>query len=248
MNILGINAYHGDVSAVLVRDGELVAAVEEERFRRIKHVAGFPTQAIRACLEMGGIQPADIDHVGISRNPRAHVARKVWFAATHRPKRGLITDRAANYRKVGAIPETVAEVLGLAVGGKRPVFHWVEHHPAHLASTFFVSPFDQAAVCAIDGFGDFVSTSWAIGQGTSLDVMHRTYFPHSLGVLYLAITQYLGFMNFGDEFKVMGLAPYGRPDFVEPIRKLVHLKPGGAIRTGSVLLPALERRRRDELG
>jgi carbamoyltransferase len=228
MNILGINAYHGDVSAVLVRDGELIAAVEEERFRRIKHVAGFPAEAIRACLEMGGIGPADIDHVGISRNPRAHLPRKAWFAATHRPKRGLITDRAANYRKVGAIPDTVATVLGLPAGGRRPAFHWVEHHPAHLASTFFVSPFDEAAVCAIDGFGDFVSTSWAIGRGTSLDVIHRTFFPHSLGVLYLAITQYLGFMNFGDEFKVMGLAPYGRPDFVEPIRKLVRLKRGGA--------------------
>jgi carbamoyltransferase len=227
MNILGINAYHGDVSAVLVRDGELVAAVEEERFRRIKHVAGFPTEAIRACLEMGGITPQDVDHVGVSRNPRAHLLRKAWFALRHRPGGAMVSDRASNYRRVGSIPETVAQVLGLSPQDRKPQMHWVEHHPSHLASTFFVSPFDEAAVCAIDGFGDFVSTSWAVGRGNQLDVIHRTFFPHSLGLLYLAITQYLGFMKFGDEFKVMGLAPYGKPDCVEPIRRLVRLLPDG---------------------
>jgi len=216
ITILGINAYHGDVSAVLVRDGELIAAVEEERFRRVKHIAGFPTESIRACLSMGGATGRDIDHVAISRNPRANVMRKLAFALRRRPARGLVSDRAANYRKVGTVPETVADVLGLEAAGTRPAFHWVEHHPAHLASAFFVSPFDEAAVCAIDGFGDFVSTSWGVGRGSRLDVRQRTFFPHSLGLVYLAITQYLGFMNFGDEFKVMGLAPYGQPDFVEP--------------------------------
>jgi carbamoyltransferase len=224
--ILGINAYHGDVSAVLLRDGELVAAVEEERFRRIKHVAGFPAEAIRTCLAMGGITGADIDHVGVSRNPSAHLWRKALFAARHRPG-GLVRDRAANYRRVGAIPETLARVLGLGAGARRPAVHWVEHHPAHLASTFFVSPFDEAAVAAVDGFGDFVSTSWALGRSARLDVLQRTFFPHSLGVLYLAITQYLGFMKFGDEFKVMGLAPYGQPDLTAPLGRLVHLHPGG---------------------
>jgi carbamoyltransferase len=227
MNILGINAYHGDVSAVLVRDGELVAAVEEERYRRIKHVAGFPTAAIRACLDMGRITGAEVHHVGVSRNPKAHLWRKALFALRRRPSRRLLSDRASNYRQVGTIPQTLGEVLGLRPSDRQPPVHWVEHHPAHLASTFFVSPFDEAAVCAIDGFGDFVSTSWAVGRGASLDVRQRTYFPHSLGVLYLAITQYLGFMGFGDEFKVMGLAPYGAPDFVEPLRRLVHLRPGG---------------------
>jgi carbamoyltransferase len=227
MNILGINAYHGDVSAVLVRDGELVAAVEEERFRRIKHVAGFPTEAIRVCLEMGGISGRDVHHVGISRNPRAHLWRKGLFALRHRPQRSLITSRAANYRHVSGVPETLAGALGLAAADPRPAMHWVEHHPAHLASTFFVSPFDQAAVCAIDGFGDFVSTSLGTGRGSSLQIEHRTFFPHSLGMLYLAVTQYLGFRNFGDEFKVMGLAPYGQPEFVDQIRRLVRLLPRG---------------------
>lgn len=227
MNILGINAYHGDVAAALLRDGELVAAVEEERFRRIKHVAGFPAQAIRACLEMGGITGRDVHHVAVSRRPGAHLLRKILFAARHRPDRTLIASRAANYRRVETLGQTVAAALGLDAGDGRPKMHWVEHHPAHLASAFFVSPHETAAVCAIDGFGDFVSTSWGIGRGSRVDVRHRTYFPHSLGVLYLAITQHLGFMHFGDEFKVMGLAPYGQPDRTEPLRRLIDLRPGG---------------------
>jgi carbamoyltransferase len=227
VNILGINAYHGDVSAVIVRDGELVAAVEEERFRRIKHVAGFPHGAIRACLEMAGLTPSDIDHVGISRDPRAHLPRKALFALRHRPRGGLVRDRAANYRRVGAIPETLAASLGLRKDDRKPVVHWVEHHPAHLASAFFVSPFDEAAVCAIDGFGDFVSTSRAVGRGPCLNGITRTFFPHSLGLIYLALTQYLGFMKYGDEFKVMGLAPYGEPTVADDLRKLVTLLPGG---------------------
>ncbi|MGQ0737261.1 MAG: carbamoyltransferase family protein [Acidobacteriota bacterium] len=227
MNILGINAYHADVSAVLVRDGELVAAVEEERFRRVKHIAGFPRDAIRACLQMGGISGREVDRVGVSRNPRAHLVRKAWFALRHRPGGGLLRDRASNYRRVASVPDTLADVLDLGPQARRPTVHWVEHHPAHLASAFFVSPFDEAAVCAIDGFGDFVSTSWAVGRGHTLDVTRRIYFPHSLGLLYLAITQYLGFAKYGDEFKVMGLAPYGSPDLVDEIQHLVHLHPGG---------------------
>ncbi|MCC7043675.1 MAG: carbamoyltransferase [Acidobacteria bacterium] len=227
MNILGINAYHGDVAAVLLRDGELVAAVEEERFRRIKHVAGFPTQAIRACLDMGGLTGRDVQHVAVSRRPRAHLLRKILFAGRHRPDRTLIASRAANYRRVETLGETVAAALGRGAADGRPKMHWVEHHPAHLASAFFVSPHETAAVCAIDGFGDFVSTSWGIGRGSRVDVRHRTFFPHSLGVLYLAITQHLGFTNFGDEFKVMGLAPYGQPDRTEPLRRLIGLRSGG---------------------
>ncbi|HKW01232.1 MAG TPA: carbamoyltransferase C-terminal domain-containing protein [Vicinamibacterales bacterium] len=227
MFILGINAYHGDVSAVLLRDGKLVAAVEEERFRRIKHVAGFPREAIRACLAMAGITGKDIAHVAVSRDPRANIARKAWYAATVLPTGRLLRDRANNYRQVGAIPETLAEALDLAPGAPQPKIHWVEHHPAHLASTFFVSPFEDAAVCAIDGFGDFVSTSWAVGRGTQIEIIDRTFFPHSLGMVYLAMTQYLGFMKYGDEFKVMGLAPYGVPDYIDEVSQLVHLLPNG---------------------
>ncbi|HWQ70491.1 MAG TPA: carbamoyltransferase N-terminal domain-containing protein, partial [Patescibacteria group bacterium] len=227
MNILGINAYHGDVSAVLLRDGALVAAVEEERFRRVKHWAGFPREAIRVCLEMAGVMPEQVDHFAVSRDPRANLLRKALFALRHWPSPRLILDRGRNHRQVQDIAGILGEELGVrreAITGK---VNWVEHHPAHLASAFFASPFEEATVCAIDGFGDFVSTSLAVGRGTRLDVLEKVYFPHSLGLMYLALTQYLGFLKYGDEFKVMGLAPYGSPDYVEEIRQLIHLKPGG---------------------
>lgn len=224
--VLGINAYHGDVSAVLLRDGELVAAMEEERFRRIKHWAGFPTEAIRRCLEMAGISGREVAHVAVSRNPKANLLKKGIFALSRRPDLKLILDRVQNTRKVRDLHAPLAEALGLP-RDDLPRVHFVEHHPAHLASAFFVSPFDEAAVCAIDGFGDFVSTSLGVGKGTRLDILDRVYFPHSLGMLYTAVTQYLGFLSYGDEFKVMGLAPYGKPEFVGELRKLVNLKPGG---------------------
>jgi carbamoyltransferase len=227
MIILGINAYHGDVSAVLLRDGELVAAVEEERFRRIKHCAGFPVQSIRACLQLAGMTPMAVDHFAISRDPRANLVRKALFTLRQRPSPGLLWDRARNATRVQHIADTLAATLDLDLPRVRQRLHWVEHHPAHLASAFFVSPFETATVCAIDGFGDFVSTSGAIGRGPTLDILDRVYFPHSLGLLYLALTQYLGFVHYGDEYKVMGLAPYGAPDYVEALRRLLHLKPGG---------------------
>jgi carbamoyltransferase len=176
---------------------------------------------------MAGLRGEDLDHVAVSRDPAAHLLRKVWIALRYRLGVSLIRNRVANHRRVDAIPKTLARILDLEPGSRGPRVHWVEHHPAHLASAFFVSPFDRAAVCAVDGFGDSVSTSWGIGSGSSIHVRHRTFFPHSLGVLYLAITQYLGFTKFGDEFKVMGLAPYGRADFVDDIRTLLHLRPGG---------------------
>lgn len=223
MYVLGINAYHGNVSAALLRDGVLVAAVEEERFRRIKHYAGFPTMAIRSVLAEAGIGGAEVDHVAISRSPRAHLARKALFALTHRPNLALVRDRLRNRRKVAEVGLPLAEALG----AEPRALHFVEHHPAHLASTFFVSPFNDAACCAVDGFGDFVSTSMAMGRGNKLDVLRNVFFPHSLGMMYTAVTQYLGFPSFGDEFKVMGLAPYGKPTAVAEIRRLVRLTAGG---------------------
>ena len=230
MIVLGINAFHGDVSAVLLRDGELVAAVEEERFRRVKHWAGFPREAIRTCMEMAGVMPKEVDHFAISRNPRANLLRKAIFTLLNRPRLGLVRDRAKNAGRVLDVTNILGEQLGVSSKVVRERFHWVEHHPAHLASAFFVSPFDEAAVCAIDGFGDFVSTSSAIGRGTALEVLERVYFPHSLGLVYLAITQYLGFPKYGDEYKVMGLAPYGAPDYVGALRQLVHLTPEGGFK------------------
>ena len=226
MYILGINAYHGDVSAVLLRDGQLIAALEEERFRRVKHWAGFPSLAIQECLRIGGIKGSQIDRVAISRDPRANLLQKAAFTLKRRPDLGLIKDRLRNAQKIREVHAPLANALSVPQDDL-PKIDYVEHHPAHLASSFFVSPFDDAAVCAIDGFGDFVSTSMAVGSGNQLAIFERIYFPHSLGMLYTAVTQYLGFLNYGDEFKVMGLAPYGKPRYTDQLRQLVELKPGG---------------------
>lgn len=225
MYILGINAYHGDASAVLIKDGELVGALEEERFRRVKHWAGFPTLAIRSLLEMAGIDGAQISHAAVSRNPKAHLLRKALFGVRYASWK-LIRNRLRNAGTVRDVAHPLAEALGLS-RSNLPKLHFVEHHPSHIASSFFVSPFRDAACCAIDGFGDFVSTSTAIGEGNDFSTLDRVYFPHSLGLMYTAVTQYLGFMGYGDEFKVMGLAPYGQPTYADSLRKLLLLRPGG---------------------
>jgi carbamoyltransferase len=227
MNILGVNAYHADASAVLVADGVLVAAVEEERLRRIKHVAGVPTLAVRAVLEGAGLRLDDVDAVAVSRNPKAHLLAKALFALRHRPHPRLLAGRLRNAGRVNDLATTLAAEHGADVRALRRRMRWVEHHPAHLASTFFVSPYDEAAVCAIDGFGDFVSTSSARGSGARLTEIRRTFFPHSLGLVYLALTQFLGFWSYGDEYKVMGLAPYGLPDYADRVRRLIRLERDG---------------------
>src|SRR5688500_636651 len=182
MIVLGVNAYHADASAVVMRDGVLLAAVEEERLRRIKHWAGFPALAIREVLRLAGVQGSDVSHVAVSRDPRAHLARKVAFVLRHRPAASTVLDRLANARRIGSLNGPLADALGVALDELPPI-HRVEHHPSHLASAFFVSPFADAACCAIDGFGDFVSTSQALGSRTGLRVLERVYYPHSLGLL-----------------------------------------------------------------
>ena len=227
MIILGLNAFHGDSSACLVVDGQLIAAAEEERFRRIKHWAGLPTEAIRYCLEAGGISIGDVDRIAINRNPGANALRKALFAFASKPSLSAITDRLKNAGKVRRVRDDIAAGLGVAPETVRAQVDNVEHHMAHLASAFFVSPFQEAAVVSVDGFGDFASSMWGIGRGNRLELADRTYFPHSLGLFYLAITQYLGFPNYGDEYKVMGLAPYGQPTEMDKMRKIVKLLPEG---------------------
>jgi carbamoyltransferase len=227
MLVLGLNAYHGDVSAAIVRDGVLVAAIEEERFRRVKHWAGFPAEAMRQCLTIAGATAGEVDAFAVSRDPRAHRVRKALFVLGSRPNPRLVADRLRNQQRFGSIAASIGAALDLDERHVRERLHQVEHHPSHLAGSFYVSGFEEAAVVAIDGFGDFVSTSVARGAGHCLTVLDRVHFPHSLGMLYLAVTQYLGFPNYGDEFKVMGLAPYGEPSFVAELRQLVHLGPVG---------------------
>lgn len=228
MIVLGINAYHGDSSACLVRDGRLVAAAEEERFRRIKHWAGFPSEAIRYCLREAGVGLADVNHFAINRDPKANLFRKIGFMLTQRPNLKFVMDRLRNAREV----TTFEDELALAFPGERltGAMHHVEHHLAHLASAFLVSPFEEAVVVSVDGFGDFASAAWGVGRGSTIEVEDKVYFPHSLGIFYQALTQYIGFPHYGDEYKVMGLAPYGEPRFLEQMQHIVNLKSDGSFR------------------
>jgi carbamoyltransferase len=209
--ILGLNAYHGDAAAALVVDGRLVAAAEEERFNRIKHVAGFPALAAQWCLAEGGVSAKELDHLAVSRDPRANVGRKVIRTLLHSTSPRYLKARLQNAAKIRDVKTALADSLGIDRDALRAQMHNVEHHQAHVASAFFVSPFDEAAILSVDGFGDFCSTMTAVGSGRSFSVLERVLFPHSLGIFYAALTQWLGFPKYGDEGKVMGLAPYGDP-------------------------------------
>lgn len=228
MNILGLNAYHGDAAAALVMDGQLIAAAEEERFRRIKHWAGFPSEAIRYCLAEAGLDLQAVDHVAVNSDPRANLWRKVGYTLGHRPDPRLVLDRLRNARERASVAEDLARAFpDSPFAGE---IHAVEHHLCHLASSFLVSPFEQAVALSVDGFGDFASAAWGPGRGTQLAVEGRVFFPHSLGIFYQALTQYLGFPHYGDEYKVMGLAPYGKPHHMAAMRKIVQLQPDGSFR------------------
>jgi carbamoyltransferase len=220
MNILGLNAFHGDASAALLVDGRLAFALEEERLNRIKHWAGFPALAAQACL--AGADPARLEHVAISRDPRAHFWTKVARALRRPGDWRRTTSRARNTVEVARLA-TGLRVAGIP-GGRRVRTHFVEHHRAHLASAFFASPFDQAAVVSIDGFGDFSSVMWGVGRGNQIEVRGSVQFPHSLGQFYTAFTQLLGFPKYGDEYKMMGLSAYGTPRFARQVRDVVRVE------------------------
>ena len=227
MYILGINAYHGGSSATLIHDGQLIAAAEEERFTRVKYWAAFPIQAIRFVLTEAGITPQELDHVGISADPKANLMQKALFTFTKRPNLNFVRDRLSHSMKTTTLKTAFCEGLEVDPASMKADFHNVEHHRAHLASAFFVSPFDQAAVLSVDGAGDFVTTMWGTGQGNKLSVTDEILFPHSLGIYYTAITQWLGFPKYGDEGKTMGLAPYGEPKFVDEMRRIVRIQRDG---------------------
>jgi carbamoyltransferase len=300
MYILGLNAYHGDAAAALIKDGQLVAAAEEERFNRIKHCAGFPTKAIQYCLHAAGIDIEQVEHVGISRDPSAHLHKKVVAAARQAVRSGQwavgrrkavsskqkaegielnsvgvvdedadlasalsfgggsavldgleirqtkgaagngnghgpgwarqLADRLRNAARVRDLKAELAKALDVPAVRLRAQFHNLEHHRAHLASSFFVSPFERAALLSVDGFGDFISTMWAVGNDRRIDILGQVEYPHSLGIVYTATTQFLGFPHYGDEGKVMGLAPYGKPRFIEEFREIIRTEKHGQFR------------------
>ncbi len=219
MNIIGINAFHGDSAACLYKDGKLIAAAEEERFRRIKHWAGFPSEAIDFCLQAGHLTLQDVDVIAINADARAARWDKIKFVLSGTPSFALIAEKL----RVRGKRKSIREHLADAFPGQTFVGHIepVEHHLAHLASAYNVSGFTQSAVISVDGFGDFASAAWGIGQGSEIAVQHRVAFPHSLGIFYQAMTQYLGFPHYGDEYKIMGLAPYGQPRYAHQMDQIV---------------------------
>ena len=222
---LGINAFHGDASACLLIDEKLVAAVEEERFNRVKHWAGFPKLAVAHCLRQAQVKLSDIDVVAINSDPRANFSKKLFHAFRTQPPLNVISERLKNISARNNLEEIFeAEFPGDRFTGK---IERVEHHLAHLSSAFHVSPFQEASILSVDGFGDFASGAWGMGSGAQITVEGRVHYPHSLGAFYQAITQFIGFPNYGDEYKVMGLAPYGRPVFLEQMREIVRLEDEG---------------------
>ncbi len=227
MYILGLNAFHGDSAACLYKDDKLVAAIEEERLRRVKHWAGFPVEAIKTCLKEAGIQITDVDHITISRNPSAKLFNKITHTLKKMHNLSNLLDRVKNSNKVISVKDILAKEFNVDKNRIKAEIHNIEHHRAHMASAFFVSPFEEAAVLSIDGFGDFTSTMVGYGKGNDIKVLDSVTFPHSLGIFYTAFTQYLGFSKYGDEYKVMGLAPYGEPKYVEKVKDVVKLTDDG---------------------
>jgi carbamoyltransferase len=229
MIVLGLNAYHADSSAAIFVNGELLAATEEERFRRVKHWAGFPSEAIKFCLKEANCTLADVTAITIGRDPSAKRDRKARFVIKHpRAAWSMWSQRSANKDDIEKLHERFEEVEpGVDTEMVKAKIQFIEHHRSHLASAFFSSPFEEAAVLSIDGSGDFTTTMMARGKGTDIEVLDSLDFPASVGLFYTAFTQYLGFPHYGDEYKVMGLAPYGTPRFQEQVATFLPIEEGG---------------------
>jgi len=224
--ILGINAYHGDSSACILKNGKLIAAAEEERFNRKKHWAGFPTKAIKYCIMEASISFDDIKHVAINSNPKSNLIKKIFYLFYRGQSFKFFIDRFKNkYKRIQIHSELLREFDSQKLNFQ---MHYIDHHLAHMASAYYASPFQEAIVLSVDGFGDFSSGSWGVASKNTIDVKKRIYFPHSLGVFYQAITQFIGFPNYGDEYKVMGLAPYGKDKFLNKMREIVKLNNDGS--------------------
>jgi carbamoyltransferase len=225
VNILGIGGYSHDSAAALFIDGELVAAVAEERLTRVKHQGGVPRKAVAWCLETAGLTPGDIDHIGCYMKPLLRVGRRL-------PYRLRQAFRSPVY-SVGFMAYELAHNALYAHGmrslrGENTRLHFMEHHPAHAASAFLVSPFERAALLSIDYIGEFTVTWMGVGEGTKIRRLRQVSYPNSLGVFYSAITDYLGFLRASDEYKVMGLASYGEPEYYDEFAKFVRLREDGS--------------------
>ncbi len=222
--IIGLNAFHADAAACLLVDGELQSAAEEERFLRVKHWAGFPNESIKFCLSQNGLSISDIDYIAVNSDPSKNLTKKIAYGIKSAPGLSFLMDRVKASKKKNDISQFIAESFGTDFKGE---IIQIEHHQCHLASGHLASPFEDSVSVSIDGLGDFVSTAWGTGEKHKVSMHGKIYFPHSLGIFYEALTHYLGFKNYGDEYKVMGLAPYGNKQYVKKMREVILLKENG---------------------
>ena len=228
MYILGINAYHADASAAIFKNGEMIAATEEERFTRVKHWAGFPALAIGFCLREAGIGLADVDYITIGRDPKAKFVNKLHYLRKNPSLVFGAIKRFHNSREVTSLESEFSKIdPAVSFTSLKNKIKNIEHHRSHLASAFFASPFEESAILSIDGSGDFTTTMIAVGRGNKIEVLDSVDFPVSCGLFYTAFTQFLGFPHYGDEYKVMGLAPYGEAKYTEQVKKVLKFLPNG---------------------
>ncbi len=230
MIILGISAYHGDCSASIIKDGKLIAAVEEERFTRIKHWAGFPAKSIEFCLKEAKVNIKDLDYIAIARDPKANFKQKIQYVLKTPSTWKKLANRLKSKNTFESIDQTFSEKFNISADIIKPKIKYVEHHLAHLASAHLVSPFEESALISIDGFGDFVSSMYGVGTKNSINAFKRIYHPHSIGLFYTMITQYLGFKNYGDEYKVMGLSSFGKPKYLKEMNDIISVDDKGGFK------------------
>lgn len=221
MLVLGLNMYHGDASAALIQDGEVVFAIAEERLNRIKHYGGIPALSIKACLDWVGADISDIDHVAVGRDKDANLAKKVQYALTNPAKLLSFIQIRKRREAMNDLKSLLARALAVETERMRFREHNVEHHIAHIASAYYCSGWDSAAGFSYDGSGDFVSAMYARCEGNEIDVLERVFLPHSLGSFYTMLCGFMGYRKFGDEGKVMGLAAYGEETYYDQVRDIV---------------------------
>ncbi|HXY51899.1 MAG TPA: carbamoyltransferase C-terminal domain-containing protein [Terriglobales bacterium] len=226
MLILGLNMFHADASAAIVQDGEVIFAIAEERLNRHKHFGGFPSLSVKACLDAAGAKITDLDHVAVGQDSDANLARKVQYALANPTK--ILNFIRLRQRKEGMrdVRSLLAKALEVEAKQLRFREHHLEHHLAHIASAYYCSPWEKAAGFSYDGSGDFVSTMMARCEGNDIEVLDRIFLPHSLGSFYTMICEFIGYKKYGDEGKVMGLAPYGKDSYHQQVSEIVRLCDG----------------------
>jgi carbamoyltransferase len=228
MYILGINAYHADSSAAIFKDGVMIAATEEERFTRVKHWAGFPALAIQFCLKEAAIGLDEIDYITIGRDPKAKFLNKLNYLRKNPSLVFGAIKRYKNSKEVSSLENEFKKIdTSVDFASLKSRIKNIEHHRSHLASAFFASPFEESAILSIDGSGDFTTTMIAVGRGNKIEVLDSVDFPVSCGLFYTAFTQFLGFPHYGDEYKVMGLAPYGEAKYTDKVKQVLNFLPNG---------------------